>query len=149
MAALMGPDFDLAIGLVTGEGFAAYHNGFTHSLLMAPLFAVVYAAAARWVFGAGLGAFFLVGLVGYSSHVMMDFLSWGRGVLLFWPVSPERFIAPFYVFRGVRHSVGASMMEHMKTVGNELAFGAVYGAIVLLWRWLRGRRKRAVSAVGS
>ncbi len=134
IAALMGPDLDLLIGIATGEGFAAYHNTFTHSLFMVPLFAVVYAGVFHVLFRGGFAQFLRIGAAGFACHVMLDSVTFGRGVQLFWPMLDERFSSPVHVFRGVRHSVNAPLFEHFKTVSSELLFVAVYGAMVFLKR---------------
>ncbi len=44
LVALLAPDCDAVVGLITGEGVGRYHNGPTHSLFCAPAFGLIFAA---------------------------------------------------------------------------------------------------------
>ncbi|NIV75262.1 MAG: hypothetical protein GWN37_10615, partial [Gammaproteobacteria bacterium] len=44
---------------------------------------------------------FLLTLVCYELHVLLDYLTVGRGVMLLWPLSAERFAPPIYLFYGL------------------------------------------------
>jgi inner membrane protein len=79
-------------GVPYGSEFG--HRGFSHSLFVAVLLAMVAAAAARFFRASrGTPAWF-VGL-SCASHGLLDMLTnGGRGVAYFWPVSDERFFFP-------------------------------------------------------
>lgn len=151
IAGLMGPDFDLLAGPIMGVRFSVYHNGFTNSLLCAPVFGLLFAGLCRalvrqrfaflWMFGTGL----------YLSHILLDLFTWGRGIQLFWPFTAERVQGPVILFRGVRHSIGAGLSEHVLTVLWDLTFALlVWIASIVVFRRQRctarpdhGARRRA------
>jgi len=57
---------------------------------------------------------FLVLLISYESHVILDFFTYGpRGVMLFWPITAERFISPIFLFHGGAWSAGVYTSEHL------------------------------------
>lgn len=82
-----------------------------------------------------------LGFLAHTSHVLIDALTWGPGVQMFWPLTDARFTAPFHIFWGVRHSVNAPAHWHLITVANDLAFAVVVWLIVR-WSWRGGSRHR-------
>ena len=138
LSALLAPDLDVVLGLATGKGLAAYHNGPSHSLLCALIFAIPFACVCRLVTGRRLLFFALVGAIAYTGHVLLDAMTWGPGVQMFWPITAQRYsTAPFVLFRGVRHSVGAPIWQHLLTIGNDLTFAL---AVWLIGRYVRRKR---------
>lgn len=144
--ALMAPDADIALGLCSPHGLMYYHNGFSHSTLVAPLFAIPFGlicgtiARGRWRF------FTALGIVSYESHVMLDALTWGGGVQLFWPVTNQRFQMPLLLFFGAHHSKGLLHWSHLVTLLSDVTFA------VLIWAWarrLRLTRQRTAGLVRS
>jgi inner membrane protein len=67
--------------------------------------------------------FFLV-LLCYQLHILADFLTFGRGVMLFWPLTEERYTSPILLFYGVHWSQGLFSLKHLWTLVSELAFVA-------------------------
>jgi membrane-bound metal-dependent hydrolase YbcI (DUF457 family) len=140
---LMGPDADILLGLLyPGEPLAVYHNGPTHSLFAGLIFAVPFAIVVRLTARAPWRFLAITGALLYESHVVVDWLTWGRGVQMFWPFTETRFTAPFPIFIGVRHSVGAPLSTHMFTVVNDLVFGLVVWWVSRLAATRGARRKR-------
>jgi len=140
-AALLAPDSDVLMGLVyPSASIMDYHNGPTHSLLVGVVFALLFGGVCWIIIRGRWLPFTLVGVLCYTSHVLLDWLTWGRGVQLFWPVSEARFQAPFPLFMGVRHSVGAPFSTHMLTGANDLMFGVAVW-LVSRWAWSRHARR--------
>lgn len=139
--AAVAPDVDIAISLVrTGRPFAE-HGMYTHSLLLAPAFGVLFAGAIRLISPQmRMGRAILIGTLLYASHVLMDLITVGsRGVSIFWPLAPERIASPFGVFVGVEHSDWKRVDLHLLTIGTEVAFGLVVWALTHAARRRKGR----------
>ena len=138
--ALLAPDFDVALAIVYQTRISDVHNGPSHSLAAALIFAALFAALCtlllrvRFLPAAG------VLLAAYLSHLLLDIFTWGRGIELFWPLTHARIQSPLPIFMGVRHSVGAPLWMHLLTALNDLAFCAV---VWLLWRAVRKARGAA------
>jgi len=135
------PDADAAIGILAGD-LGSYHNQLMGSPAFAVLAAVAVGLAARGL-GGSFGRWFALGLVCYQLHVLMDYLTIGRGVKLLWPLSGERFSPPFELFYGLRWSDGLVSVRHLWTLASEVLFAAVAWG---LWRGaarlLRARAER-------
>jgi len=139
----MAPDLDAVIGPLTGQSIASYHNGPSHSLVFAAAFGVVFGLVCRLFWKADTGFLMALGALAYGSHILIDWLTWGPGVLVFWPFLPEaRFTSPISLFRGVRHSVNAPWSQHAWTVANDVAFGL----IVWMVTWAIPRRQPQTAA---
>jgi len=104
--AACAPDLDFVPGLLAGD-INRYHQMMGHSFAAALIFgvfaALIYRAwKGRWSVLVGAA-----GASAYASHLLMDFFTHDRrepyGQMLFWPVSHDYFIAPFYVFDGIHH----------------------------------------------
>lgn len=81
------------------------------------------AAGQRW---------FLLAMLLYGLHLLMDFLCVGRGMMLFWPFTRLRFSFMFPIFFGVKWSDGMVSIQHFWTLLNEVGFVL----IVVLCMWL-------------
>lgn len=89
VGAILGtcPDVDYLINWVRVFG-PGWHHGFTHSVL----FALVVGAGASWVFGVRGWRGALVCIGAALSHPLLDYLTtYSRGLLLWWPVTDQRF----------------------------------------------------------
>jgi membrane-bound metal-dependent hydrolase YbcI (DUF457 family) len=134
------PDADAVVGLLLGN-MGRYHNNFMGSPLFGVLAALVVAGAIRLVTGARFGFWFGLTLICYELHVLMDYLTVGRGVMLLWPFSSERFSPPANLFYGLRWSDGLVSQRHLWTLLTELAFAVVL--VGLLELGARARRARS------
>jgi len=139
------PDLDSVAGILSGD-FGRYHNNLTHSLFMGlsitPVAAIVAYVADRqrtvqWV---------LLALVCYELHVLMDFFTVGRGVMIFWPLSPQRWEPPIKIFYGLHWSDGWFSHKHLWTLLNETTFAACLVGVAM---WMRRRGKDAPFVVRS
>lgn len=96
VVASMLPDLDV-IGFRLGIPYDAGlgHRGASHSFAAAMLIGLLGAAAGRWL-RTTPGRAFLFTFLAAASHGLLDmFTDGGRGVALLWPLSGERFFAPF------------------------------------------------------
>lgn len=126
----MLPDVDAAVGVLSGD-FGRFHNNLTHSAFVA---AVVALASAAFGSLKGLGRFadwFWLTLLCYGMHILMDAATLGKGVMVFWPITDERFMTPVPVFYGFHWSDGWLNRRHWWTVTTELGFAAL---ILLIYR---------------
>jgi membrane-bound metal-dependent hydrolase YbcI (DUF457 family) len=136
LAALMGPDFDLIAGLFTDAKIAEYHNGPTHSFIVAIIFGLLFAVVAGRITGWSVGYLFILGTGAYVSHVLIDMFTWGRGVQAFWPITDARVEAPFIIFRGVQHSSEVSVGVHLLNLANDALFALI---VWIASGWIRDR----------
>jgi len=134
------PDLDSIAGLVFDD-FAAYHNNGTHSLLIGLAVSLVIAGLAWRRKRSDFGYWLALSLLCYGFHVVLDFFTVGRGVMLFWPISTARFESPVKLFYGLHWSEGVFSYHHFVTLANELAFVALMILIVHLLERKIGRFK--------
>lgn len=118
------PDLDSVAGIILGD-FGRYHNNISHSLFVGVMVALLIAGIVWWRRRAGVVFWFLLVLVCYEAHVLMDYVTQGRGVMLLWPFSSARYSTPFTLFYGLRWSEGILSVNHVWTLINELAFVVV------------------------
>jgi membrane-bound metal-dependent hydrolase YbcI (DUF457 family) len=118
------PDLDSLVGLLAGD-FGAYHNGGSHSFfagfVVAVLVGMVAALTGRVRFHVAAAWTF----VAYTIHVVMDYLTVGRGVMLLWPFDDGRLTPPMHAFYGLRWSEGWWTSDHLLTLVNELGWLAL------------------------
>jgi membrane-bound metal-dependent hydrolase YbcI (DUF457 family) len=111
------------------QDLGRFHNGWTHSLI-AGLGVSVIVASLAWTKGrAAAEKWFFITLLCYGLHVMMDYLTVGRGVLALWPLSLERYAFPIKLFYGLHWSDGWLSVQHVWTVITELGFVVALGTI--------------------
>jgi membrane-bound metal-dependent hydrolase YbcI (DUF457 family) len=84
-------DVDFIPGLLTGNP-RAFHRGASHTIVAAFIMAAIGASlwtwsAMPWLVRAGII------FVAYASHVGLDYLTPGRGLLMGWPLSRRRYQA--------------------------------------------------------
>ncbi|MBL7077173.1 MAG: metal-dependent hydrolase [Kiritimatiellae bacterium] len=136
-------DADAVLGVLHHD-LANYHNQQSHSLCAAAVVGIGVGLLGRALTGSGLGRWLTLGLAGTLSHVLIDFLTIGRGVQLFWPVTDARFASPLPLFYGLRWSEGVWSTSHLVTLANEIPIVAA-----LLWQVHRKATRRAVKEVAK
>lgn len=97
VVAAIAPDLDV-LAFRLGIPYAAEfgHRGFSHSLLLALIVALIGAGLAGVLRSTFQRAFWFL-FVAMASHGVLDaFTNGGLGVALLWPFSGERFFAPFH-----------------------------------------------------
>jgi len=139
----IAPDLDAVIGIVMND-MPAYHNQASHSLLFGLVACVLFLPVTckllpEW----RVGHVLLLSFTCYSLHLVLDWMTYGRGVKLFWPVLHERFRAPFELFHGVRWSEGVISASHVDTVINECGILLVAAGLFLLGRMIAARLKNS------
>ncbi len=126
------PDIDSALGFVARD-LGRYHNQWTHSLLTGLGVCLVFTLMMRLWRQAGFATWLGISYACYALHVIMDFFTYGRGVMLFWPLTDARYKFEPPLFRGLRWSEGLISVEHIWTALQEIAFALVLlGAYIAL-----------------
>ncbi len=149
---LLLADADLILAMVLGRPLGQLHGTFMHSLLFGAGFSVFFAglATSRWVSrhyahpGVTGGFLFWLALSvsAWTAHLLMDAMTNGRGVMMFWPFGGERIRLPFTVFVGAEYSNLSDWHAHLATLVNEGLFAlAVAGVSWGLWRYQRRTQK--------
>jgi hypothetical protein len=134
----MLPDIDVIPALITGD-FLGWHNQWTHSFVVG--FGVsLFIGAVGWWKDRNFGFWFLLSLVAYQMHIIMDLFTYGdRGSMIWWPLTSDRYVGSFTFFFGVRWSEGVFSFMHLVTIATE---GVFAGVMVLLANALDRWRQR-------
>jgi inner membrane protein len=131
VAAANAPDLDFAPGILAGAP-AMYHQGMSHSLTFAVAVGLIGAAILRAGQGTGARIGFLLGFLGYSSHLFLDLFGPDSrppyGIPLFWPLTEHTVLSPVPLLLGVSHAshTSASTSEwvsNILTLNNVAALG--------------------------
>ncbi|MDX1435869.1 MAG: metal-dependent hydrolase [Anaerolineales bacterium] len=125
------PDFDFFAGLAYGD-IGKYHNNLTHSLFVGVFIAFFVAGLIYWRYRAHFWLWFTISLIAYNLHPILDLFVGERGVMLFWPFTEARFLAPIQLFYGVQWGLGWISPWHLVTIISELFFFLVVFFIVYL-----------------
>jgi inner membrane protein len=128
------PDMDSILGILFND-FGRYHNQGSHSLLVGLFVAILAGGMIRIVRKGSFREWFLVAWLAYESHIILDFFTWGRGVMLFWPITLERFKSPVLLFYGLHWSDGLLSLSHIVTLITEIAL------ILVVYFGFRGFQK--------
>ncbi len=131
----MLPDLDAVPGILLGN-LKQFHNNISHSLGFALLVALGVGTGIWLIRRTGFIRWFCLTLICYSLHIAMDFFTRGRGVMLFWPLTSQRFEPPLELFHGLRWSQGFPEAFEQLTLATELAFVAIVLCFVHLLPWL-------------
>jgi membrane-bound metal-dependent hydrolase YbcI (DUF457 family) len=133
------PDIDVVPGLLTGD-IGRFHNQLTHSLIVGLLVAPIVGLIVRQIFATPGTAWIVASLISYELHIIMDYFTGERGVMLFWPLTATRFSAPVKLFAGVQWGNGLVSISHLYTLFTEsLAILAVLVCVSLLARVRKAR----------
>jgi membrane-bound metal-dependent hydrolase YbcI (DUF457 family) len=138
----MMPDLDSILGVIAKD-FRGFHNLWTHSLIVGSLISISLSFFFWSLTRSGFLKWFFLILLSYELHIIADFFTQGRGVMLFWPLSEERYSSPISLFYGVRWSEGLFTIKHLWTLASELI--TVGGVYFLLNSLERRRLKRLVT----
>ena len=87
------PDLDVIPAIIFRDMYK-YHNNFSHSLFFAIPVALLVAGIFRRVYRSNFWLWFVICLLSYDLHIIMDAFTAERGVMLFWPLSETRYASP-------------------------------------------------------
>lgn len=143
----MLPDADIIPGILLND-FGHFHNNFSHSLGFALMVALFFACSVWLIRRSGFWFWWGVTFAAYTLHVVMDLFTRGRGVLLLWPLAPERVPPPVEFFYGVRWSHGLVSTSHLWTIATELTFAAAVIVVVevIVYKLKRLQRPRQTAS---
>jgi membrane-bound metal-dependent hydrolase YbcI (DUF457 family) len=137
----MLPDLDV-IPAITFKHMKAYHNNFSHSLLFAVPVAFLIAGLFHRLYQSNFWLWFLICLISYDAHIIMDMMTAERGVMLFWPLTQNRFASPIKIFYGLQWGLGWFSIWHLWTIFTESLFVLV---VVLAVNYFEKRRNKVNS----
>lgn len=140
------PDLDTALGVVAGD-LARFHSNISHSLIFGLVVALVVGGAVGVKRRRSSGKWFLIALVVYELHVLTDYATLGRGVLLLWPLSSERYVSPIKVFYGLHWSQGWISTSHLVTLITEVRFIVILVLLVHASSFITPTRRYQKSGV--
>jgi inner membrane protein len=132
------PDFDSALGILVGD-FGRYHNSQSHSVFVGAAVAGCVGIILMLTGARRPALWFWLTLACYTMHIVLDYFTWGRGVMAWWPLTAERFSSPIRLFYGLHWSHGPRSWRHVMTIVTELPVAFV---TILLVRGIDRRRGR-------
>ena len=150
IAASNAPDIDIVSGLFGTAPYLEFHRGPTHSLLFAPLCALLPVAFLRWGLRRPVPLLqgWLLSLLAIVVHLGMDFLT-SYGMKPLWPLAnqwtqwPVLYITDIYVIAALILSVAAPGLSGL--VSSEIGAkrgtgrGWAIAAIAFILLWIAGR----------
>jgi membrane-bound metal-dependent hydrolase YbcI (DUF457 family) len=134
----MLPDLDVIPAIVFRD-MKAYHNNFSHSLLFGIPVALLIGELFHRLSRSSFWLSVLICLISYDLHILMDMMTAERGVMLFWPITPNRFAFPIKVFYGVQWGLGWFSIWHLWTIVTESVFVLV---VVFAANYFEQRRNK-------
>jgi hypothetical protein len=120
----MLPDLDVVPAILFRD-MRAYHNNISHSLLVGIPVALLVAGAFHRVYRSSFWLWFIICLISYDLHVIMDALTAERGVLMFWPLSQTRIASPIKIFYGLQWGLSWFNPWHLWTIFTETLFSVI------------------------
>lgn len=136
-------DFDFLPQIITGE---RVHRGITHSLIFTLGFSMIAALIGSRFWKTSYQKLFGFTLILYSSHLILDFISEGRGIKFFLPFLDQFFKSPFILFPGIHLSEGLLHPINFVTVFYELLLSAVLFKLLTTWQEYKMYKKALYSA---
>lgn len=140
----MLPDLDIVLAIIFRD-MENYHNNFSHSLFVALPVAFLIAGVLQRMYRANFWLWFLICLVSYDLHVIMDSLTGSRGVMMLWPLTPVRFASPIRLFYGLQWGLGWASISHLWTIFTETLFLLVLFLIVSYFEKRKIRKMNILS----
>ena len=135
------PDVDIVAAIIFRD-MGKYHNNFSHSLLLGIPVAILTAAFLRQIYHSDFWLWFLICLISYDIHIVMDALTAERGVMLFWPLSQNRFASPIRIFYGLQWGLGWFSIWHLWTIFTESVFVLVL--VIVMNRFDKRKNKPSI-----
>jgi len=141
----MLPDLDVIPAIIFRD-MKTYHNNFSHSLLFAIPVALLIAGLFHRMYRSNFWLWFLICLVSYDLHIIMDMMTAERGVMMFWPLTQNRFASPIKIFYGLQWGLGWFSIWHFWTIFTESLFVLV---IVLAVNYFEKRRDKVNTSLSQ
>ena len=141
----MLPDLDVIPAIIFRD-MQSYHNNFSHSLLVAIPVAFVIAIVFHRVYRSNFWLWFLISMVSYDVHVIMDALTAERGVMMFWPLTQARIASPIKIFYGLQWGLGWFSIWHLWTILTESIFGLI---VIFAANYFEKRSNRVNTVISS
>ena len=132
------PDLDV-IPAVIFRDMRGYHNSMSHSLLVGILVALLIAGIFQRVYRSNFWLWFLICLISYDLHVVMDALTADRGVMMFWPLTEARYASSVKIFYGLQWGLGWFSPWHLWTIFTESLF---VGIVLIAMNYFDKRRNQ-------
>lgn len=137
----MLPDLDVIPAIIFRD-MRGWHNNFSHSLLVGVPVAFLLAGIFHRAYRSNFWLWFVVCLISYDLHVLMDAMTAERGVMMFWPLTEARFASPIKIFYGLQWGLGWFSIWHLWTILTEALFGLV---VIAAMSYFDKRRNHANS----
>ena len=115
------PDLDVIPAIIFRD-MRAYHNNISHSLFVGIPVALLIAGIFQRVYRSNYWLWFVICLISYDLHILMDILTADRGSMLFWPFTDARYAAPVKIFYGLQWGLGWFSFWHLWTIFTESVF---------------------------
>ena len=135
----MLPDLDVIPAIIFMD-IRAYHNNLSHSLFVGIPVALFVAGIFQRVYRSNFWLWFLICLVSYDLHIVMDALTADRGVMLFWPFTQTRYASSVKIFYGLQWGLGWFSPWHLWTIFTESVFVAI---LLTAMKYFDKRRNQA------
>ena len=135
----MLPDLDV-IPAVIFRDMRAYHNNISHSLFFGIPVALLIAGIFQRVYRSNFWLWFVICLISYDLHILMDILTADRGSMLFWPLTETRYASPVKIFYGLQWGLGWFSPWHLWTIFTESIF---VGIVVMAMNYFDRRKNHA------
>jgi inner membrane protein len=136
------PDLDAIAGWLFGS-LERFHNNASHSIVACLLASLLLPIPLRWVAKSPWKVGFGFIVAGYLSHLLIDLVTHGRGLMLFWPFTTQRFSSHMTLFLGVPWSSKLTSPLYMEMLLQDACFAA---AVILLATLFRRRSDRRDAA---
>lgn len=120
----MLPDLDV-IPAILYRDMRAFHNNISHSLFVGIPVALLIAGIFHRQYRASFWLWFVICLLSYDIHILMDALTAERGVMMFWPLTDARFASPVRIFYGLQWGLGLFSIWHLWTLFTETVFSLI------------------------
>ena len=130
------PDLDV-IPAVIFRDMRAYHNNISHSLFVGIPVAFLIAGLFHREYRTSFWLWFVICLLSYDLHVIMDAMTAERGVMMFWPLTEARFASPVKLFYGLQWGLGLFSVWHLWTIFTETVFSLI---VIFAVRYFTSKR---------
>ena len=118
------PDLDVIPAIIFRD-MRAYHNNISHSLFVGVPVALVIAGIFQRFYRSNFWLWFVICLLSYDLHVIMDAMTAERGVMMFYPFTEARYASPVKLFYGLQWGLGWFSPWHLWTIFTETIFSVV------------------------